>query len=101
LQAIWALSSDTCLWSRGDHTNIDYDALFDQYLEILTVGFREKNRSILNVFKEWDRIIFPNSESSLGGGNAHYSPGDGGNQRALDATERITCANGRGPTNVF
>ncbi|KAJ7822281.1 hypothetical protein B0H14DRAFT_2291001, partial [Mycena olivaceomarginata] len=65
--AIWALSADTCLRSRGDHTNIDYDALFDQYLEILTLGLREKSRSILNVFKEWDRIIFPNSEFSLGG----------------------------------
>ncbi|KAJ7897612.1 hypothetical protein B0H14DRAFT_2557612 [Mycena olivaceomarginata] len=81
----WALSADTCLRSRGDHTNIDYDTLFDQYLEILTLGLCEKSRSILNVFKEWDRIIFPNSEFSLGGGNAHNSPGDGGNQRALDA----------------
>ncbi|KAJ7851280.1 hypothetical protein B0H14DRAFT_2355356 [Mycena olivaceomarginata] len=93
--AIWALSADTCLRSRGDHTNIDYDALFDQYLEILTLGLREKSRSILNVFKEWDRIIFPNSEFSLGGGNAHNSPSDGGNQRALDAMRAEKEADGQ------
>ena len=28
-------------------------------------GLRRKKKSILNVFKEWDRIIFPNSDSSL------------------------------------
>ncbi|KAJ7890730.1 hypothetical protein B0H13DRAFT_1576954, partial [Mycena leptocephala] len=72
--AIWALSADTCLRDRGDKTNIDYDGLFDQYLEILTVGcranrlgLRDKSRSIINVFKEWDRIVFPNSESGHGG----------------------------------
>ncbi|KAJ7797352.1 hypothetical protein B0H14DRAFT_3493823 [Mycena olivaceomarginata] len=90
--AIASSAADTCLRSRGDHTNIDYDALFDQYLEILTVGLREKS---LNVFKEWDWIIFPNSEFSLGGGNAHNSPGDGGNQRALDAMRAEKEADGQ------
>jgi hypothetical protein len=84
LKAIWALSADTCLRDRGDKTNIDYDGLFDQYLEILTVGLRDKSRSIINVFKEWDRIIFPNSESGHGG-KTQSGPSHGGNQRALDA----------------
>ncbi|KAJ7601707.1 hypothetical protein DFH06DRAFT_1352165 [Mycena polygramma] len=79
--AIWALSGDTELRDRGDRTNIDYDALFDQYLEILTVGLREKSRAILNVFKEWDTTLFPNSERVKKSG----SGGNGGNQRALDA----------------
>ncbi|KAF7347042.1 hypothetical protein MVEN_01457900 [Mycena venus] len=83
--AIWALSADTCLRSRDDHTNIDYDALFDQYLEILLVGLRNKVRSILNVFREWDRIVFPNSEFSLGSGNVQNNASDGGNQKALEA----------------
>ncbi|KAJ6452036.1 ribonuclease H-like domain-containing protein [Mycena vitilis] len=64
-----------------DRTNIDYDALFDQYLEILTVGLREKSRAILNVFKTWDTTLFPNSERV----KKYGSGGNGGNQRALDA----------------
>ncbi|KAJ7204210.1 hypothetical protein C8J57DRAFT_1735096 [Mycena rebaudengoi] len=64
--AIWALSADTCLRDRGDRTNIDYDALFDEYLEILIVGLRDKSTSILNVFAEWDRVIFPTSQSGYG-----------------------------------
>ncbi|KAJ6451400.1 hypothetical protein C8R45DRAFT_848437 [Mycena sanguinolenta] len=82
--AIWALSTDTFLRNQGDKTNIDYDALFDQYLEILLEGLRDKSQSILNVFREWDRVIFPNSESGYGG-KIRSGPSDGGNQRALDA----------------
>ncbi|KAF8142216.1 hypothetical protein K438DRAFT_1450785, partial [Mycena galopus ATCC 62051] len=67
MRAIWALSADTCLRNRGDKTNIDYDELYDQYLEILITGLREKRRSIINVFKEWDQIIFPHSESGHAG----------------------------------
>ncbi|KAJ7114379.1 hypothetical protein C8R44DRAFT_630086, partial [Mycena epipterygia] len=82
--AIWALSADTCLRDRGDKTNIDYDALFDQYLEILLEGLRAKSRSIINVFKEWDRIVFPNAESGHGG-KTRSDPSNSGNQRALEA----------------
>jgi len=82
--AIWLASADTTLRSRGDKTNIDYAALYDQYLEILLQGLRDKSRSIINVFNEWDRIIFPNTESGLGG-TTSSGPSDGGNQRALDA----------------
>ncbi|KAJ6472039.1 hypothetical protein C8R45DRAFT_936697 [Mycena sanguinolenta] len=82
--AIWALSADTVLRDHGDKTNIDYDALFDQYLEILLEGLRDKSQSIQHVFREWDRVIFPNSESGYSG-KLRNDPTDGGNQRALDA----------------
>lgn len=59
LQAIWALSADGELRSTGDRTAIDYVARFDEYLEILTAGLRENSESIENVFREWDRILFP------------------------------------------
>ncbi|KAJ6453503.1 hypothetical protein C8R45DRAFT_945039 [Mycena sanguinolenta] len=98
--ATWALSADTFLRDQGDKTNINYDALFDQYLEILLEGLRDKSQSILNVFREWDCVIFPNSESGYGG-KIRSGPSDGGNQRALDelraekeAAMVVDCENG-------
>lgn len=38
-------------------------------------GLRKKKKSILNVFREWDRVIFPNSDSSLVGQNKDTSSG--------------------------
>ncbi|KAJ7023441.1 hypothetical protein C8F04DRAFT_970161, partial [Mycena alexandri] len=62
--AVWGKSVDVQLKARGDTTNIDYEARFDEYLEILTTGLRMKNPSILHVFAEWDRIVFPNAKAS-------------------------------------
>ncbi|KAJ7084994.1 hypothetical protein C8R44DRAFT_590395, partial [Mycena epipterygia] len=44
--AIWGKSSNRCLHPRGDSTNIDYEARFDEYLDILTTGLRKKSPSI-------------------------------------------------------
>ncbi|KAK7013413.1 hypothetical protein R3P38DRAFT_3575753 [Favolaschia claudopus] len=93
--AIWALSGDTSLRSRGDSTGINYEDRFDMYLEILLSGLRTKSKSILNVFREWDRIVFPDAEYSLGGGESD-GPSDGGNQRALDALRDEAEADGSG-----
>ncbi|KAK6966946.1 hypothetical protein R3P38DRAFT_2476479, partial [Favolaschia claudopus] len=79
----WALSTDTTLRSLGNSTNIDYEERFNQYLEILTRGLRQKKKSILHVFQEWDRNVFPNSEGGLGG-SVRSGASDGGNQKALD-----------------
>jgi len=49
----------------GTNTGINYGKDFDEYLEILMTGLRKKKRSILNIFREWDRIIFPNSDSGM------------------------------------
>ena len=49
----------------GTNTGINYGKDFEEYLEILMTGLRKKKKSILNVFRQWDRIIFPNSDSSL------------------------------------
>ncbi|KAJ7168010.1 hypothetical protein C8R46DRAFT_996218 [Mycena filopes] len=62
--AIWGKSIDVHLKSRGETTNIDYEARFNEYLEILTTGLRMKTPSILHVFSEWDRIVFPNAKAS-------------------------------------
>ncbi|KAJ7305578.1 hypothetical protein DFH08DRAFT_825070 [Mycena albidolilacea] len=73
---------------RGDHTNIDYAARFDEYLGILTAGLRNKSPSILHVFSEWDRILFPNApagdvDSEQGGGRGKSD----GYQRAMEAIQ--------------
>jgi hypothetical protein len=64
-QCRWALSSDEHLQSRGNNTGIDYGKDFEEYLELLITGLQQKKKSILNVFRVWDRVIFPNSDSML------------------------------------
>ncbi|KAK6977814.1 hypothetical protein R3P38DRAFT_3471833 [Favolaschia claudopus] len=84
LMAIWALSGDTNLRTPGDCTGIDYQERFEEYLEVLLTGLELKRKSILNVFREWDRVLFPNAERGFGG-SVRDGPSDGGNKRALDA----------------
>ncbi|KAJ7101160.1 hypothetical protein C8R44DRAFT_888121 [Mycena epipterygia] len=86
--AIWGKSSDLCLQARGDRTNIDYEQRFEEYLEILTAGLRKKSPSILHVFSEWDRIVFPNAEASSvdPARNRRGRKSDGFN-RAMEALE--------------
>jgi hypothetical protein len=88
LQAIWGKSADVCLQTRGDRTHIDYEQRFDEYLEILTTGLRKKSPSILRVFSEWDRVVFPNAEASHvdPGKNCRGKKSDGFN-RAMEALE--------------
>ncbi|KAJ7683166.1 hypothetical protein B0H14DRAFT_2654960 [Mycena olivaceomarginata] len=77
-------SADTTLHAYGNQTNIDYATLFDDYLEILPIGLRNNSRSTLDIFKKWDRVIFPNVESGYSG-NSRTGPADGGNKCTLDA----------------
>jgi len=48
---------------------------YEEYLEILTTGLLKKKKSILHVFREWDRIIFPHSDSTMAGENKDSSSG--------------------------
>jgi len=63
--ARWALSSDETLQEVGSSTGIRYFNDFEEYLTILETGLRQKKKSIVNVIKQWDEKIFPNSDSSL------------------------------------
>ncbi|PPQ93016.1 hypothetical protein CVT25_006096 [Psilocybe cyanescens] len=71
----WALSSDDFLQSVGTNTSINYEKDFAEYLEILVIGLQEKRKSVFNVFREWDQIVFPNSDSILIGCNQDTSRG--------------------------
>jgi hypothetical protein len=64
-KAHWALSADECLQECGATTGINYMNDYEEYLKILLTGLRGRKKSIINVFREWDRIIFPNSDLSL------------------------------------
>lgn len=64
-QARWALSADDVLQEVGSSTGINYFNDLEEYLNILETGLRRKKKTILNIIREWDRKIFPNSDSSL------------------------------------
>ena len=65
----------------------NYGKDFEEYLEILMKGLRKKKKSVLNVFREWDRVIFPNSDSSLVGGARQDQNTSSGLKTALDMLE--------------
>jgi hypothetical protein len=64
-QARWALSADDVLQEVGSSTGINYFNDLEEYLNILETGLRRKKKSVLNIIREWDKKIFPNSDSSL------------------------------------
>ena len=66
-QARWALSSDVSLQEVGSSTGIRYFKDYEEYLTMLEAGLRRRKRSIVNIFREWDAKIFPETASSLAG----------------------------------
>ena len=47
-------------------------------------GVWKKKRSILNVFREWDRVVFPNLDSSLVSSSGQDQNMSSGLKTALD-----------------
>jgi hypothetical protein len=64
-QARWALSGDESLQEVGSSTGIRYFNDFEEYLTIIETGLKQKKKSIINVIKQWDDKIFPETASSL------------------------------------
>jgi hypothetical protein len=64
-QARWALSSDITLQAVGTSTGIHYFDDYEEYLKLLETGLRRKKKSVINIIREWDSKIFPNTDSSL------------------------------------
>lgn len=64
-QARWALSADESLQEVGSSTGIRYFNDFEEYLTIIETGLKQKKKSIINVIKQWDKKIFPETASSL------------------------------------
>ncbi|KAG6908485.1 hypothetical protein DXG01_004488 [Tephrocybe rancida] len=69
--AIWVLSGDPCLQRKGQRTKRNYMTLYNNFLQILMTGLRNKRQSIYDVINDWDRTIFLDTETSIvasGGG---------------------------------
>jgi hypothetical protein len=64
-QARWALSSDTNLQAVGTSTKTHYYDDYEEYLKLLKMGLYWKKKSVVNIIREWDSRIFPNTDSSL------------------------------------
>ncbi|EGO22543.1 hypothetical protein SERLADRAFT_410013 [Serpula lacrymans var. lacrymans S7.9] len=65
--AQWVLSPDSILKERGAQSGINWHEDFDNYLEYLEIGLGKRKGSVLTIFREWDRILFPHTTSGLGG----------------------------------
>jgi len=53
----------------------------------LVRGLQKKKKSTLNVVREWDRVVFPNSDSSLVGQDKETSSGLKTAMEMLEADE--------------
>jgi len=85
-QARWALSSDVTLQAVGTSTGIHYFDDYEEYLKLLATGLRRKKKSVINIIKEWDSRIFPNTDSSLVVAKAKSNE-DAGVKRAMDSLD--------------
>ncbi|KAJ7201090.1 hypothetical protein GGX14DRAFT_571664 [Mycena pura] len=65
--ARWAASADVEFTPRGAETGIDWQADLERYIEYLQNGLNKRKASVLNIFREWDELFFPDSETSLAG----------------------------------
>ncbi|EGO02882.1 hypothetical protein SERLA73DRAFT_47655 [Serpula lacrymans var. lacrymans S7.3] len=66
-KARWALSPDECLKEKGNESGIRWHDDFDNYLEYLLSGLQKQKKSVLNIFREWDQVLFPNTSHGLAG----------------------------------
>jgi hypothetical protein len=85
-QARWALSSDATLQAVGTTTGIHYFDDYEEYVKLLEMGLRRKKKSVVNIIKEWDSQIFPNTDSSLVVAKAK-SGADNGVKKAMDSLD--------------
>ncbi|KAJ7651756.1 hypothetical protein B0H17DRAFT_1215216 [Mycena rosella] len=63
--ARWAVSADTTLTVQGVQTGINWHADLEKCIQYLQNGLDRHKASVLKLFREWDELFFPNSETSL------------------------------------
>ncbi|KAJ6475190.1 hypothetical protein DFH09DRAFT_846349, partial [Mycena vulgaris] len=71
--ACWAASADANLSARGAQTGINRHSNLEKYIQYLQSGLDKRKASVLNLFREWGELLFPESETSLTGKNADDS----------------------------
>ncbi|KAJ7680006.1 hypothetical protein B0H17DRAFT_943567 [Mycena rosella] len=61
----WAVSADTTLTVQGVQMGINWHADLEKCIQYLQNGLDRHKASVLKLFREWDKLFFPNSETSL------------------------------------
>lgn len=55
---------------QGAQTGIRWRDDFEDYLKYLFNGLRLRKASVLKIFREWDKVLFPSSSTGFGGRQA-------------------------------
>ncbi|KAJ7622627.1 hypothetical protein DFH06DRAFT_1340806 [Mycena polygramma] len=66
----WVASADFHLAAKGAQTGINWKADLENYVEYLQTGLDQRKASVLRIFREWDELFFPDSETGLAGDGA-------------------------------
>ncbi|KAJ7711786.1 hypothetical protein B0H14DRAFT_3524321 [Mycena olivaceomarginata] len=86
--ARWAVSADIELTPRGAETGINWQAALEKYIKYLQNGLDKRKASILRIFREWDEIFFPDTDSSLG---ANGNGGGDAEKQMQDAMDLLNA----------
>ena len=73
------------LQERGISTGIDWRTEFECYLQYLLQGLQQHKASVLNIFRTWDSIFFPNTDTSLSRNCGQGSNSEESTRNALNA----------------
>ena len=90
-QARWAISPDEQFRPVGVQSTINWAAEFHFYLRWLTDGLNKRKESVLNIFRVWDKALFPTyavqHDNACGNATTSLNRGAHSMQEALDALE--------------
>ncbi|KAJ7718511.1 hypothetical protein B0H14DRAFT_634788 [Mycena olivaceomarginata] len=86
--ARWAVSADIELTPRGAETGINWQADLEKYIKYLQNGLDKRKASVLRIFREWDDIFFPDTDSSLG---ANGNGGGDAEKQMQDAMDLLNA----------
>jgi hypothetical protein len=89
----------------GDVTEINYLQDYHDYLKILVEGLEKKKRWAREIFRLWDRILFPHSKSKYGSSKkTDEESREDDLRRALEAGDELSSEEtedeGEGGSNV-
>jgi hypothetical protein len=60
---LYSIGPDRAFYRQGGITGFDWKAIHDEYFRYLWKGKIEKRRSVLNIFRTWNSVLFPNHTS--------------------------------------
>jgi hypothetical protein len=67
------LSKDDYLQSKGTATGINWHLEYESYLQYLLKGLQQRKASVMNIFRVWDKTLFPHTSNSLSGKSMHIT----------------------------